>query len=232
MREIEKVIRSRHGYYIPETDDADIYIKAAALSLSAQDMIGWTQRWAPWATEAIVLAVLADLRPRRRMISAEGCANLLKVGMAERRQLKLRTIGAFDLTPQERLKLAKEIKREGDRARQEQKRKASGRRNRASYEEDSLQRLKPWEALGISRATWYRRRETSLSPVEYKTDGDTPVSNIEMSTTPSGHSASVVPLHPRPARPAVLGLGDNVPDGATKGQSPMGQATQRVNDAK
>ena len=28
---------------------------------------------------------------------------------------------------------------------------------RAEYEAQSVERAKPWEALGISRATWYRR---------------------------------------------------------------------------
>lgn len=28
---------------------------------------------------------------------------------------------------------------------------------RAEYEAHSIERAKPWEALGISRATWYRR---------------------------------------------------------------------------
>jgi len=30
---------------------------------------------------------------------------------------------------------------------------------RADYEEQSLSRAKPWEAEGVSRATWYRRRK-------------------------------------------------------------------------
>lgn len=28
---------------------------------------------------------------------------------------------------------------------------------RADYEANSIERAKPWEALGISRATWFRR---------------------------------------------------------------------------
>jgi len=33
--------------------------------------------------------------------------------------------------------------------------------DRAEYEANSLMRLKPWEALGMSRATWYNKGKPS-----------------------------------------------------------------------
>jgi hypothetical protein len=38
--------------------------------------------------------------------------------------------------------------------------------SRAEYERGSLTRLRPWEAEGISRATWYRRRSKRDRPLD------------------------------------------------------------------
>ena len=37
-------------------------------------------------------------------------------------------------------------------------------RPRAEYEANSLTRSKPWEALGMSRATWYRKGKPLQAP--------------------------------------------------------------------
>jgi hypothetical protein len=56
-----------------------------------------------------------------------------------------------------------EVARELERGRWHGRRAAAGGQPRAGYLERSLSRQRPWEADGISRATWYRRRETSPS---------------------------------------------------------------------
>lgn len=50
-------------------------------------------------------------------------------------------------------------KRRLDRERQERVRRAAGRSIRAEWLAASLSSLKPWEAEGISRRTWERRRK-------------------------------------------------------------------------
>lgn len=52
-----------------------------------------------------------------------------------------------------------EIRREHHRLGEERRRRAGGAQPRGSYEARSLARLRPWEAEGVSRATWHRRRE-------------------------------------------------------------------------
>lgn len=47
--------------------------------------------------------------------------------------------------------------------RKRDKRRKAGAKPRAEYEAKSINRTKPWLEAGISRATWYRNRETSLS---------------------------------------------------------------------
>jgi hypothetical protein len=46
----------------------------------------------------------------------------------------------------------------------ERSRRARGARPRAEYEGNSLTRKKPWEAEGVSRRTWERRRRVASAP--------------------------------------------------------------------
>jgi len=110
------------------------------------------------------------------MQGADECAKMLCVTMAERTALGLHTIGACDISKKERQQLAKELKRERDRTRDEQKRKSAGAKSRESYEADSLSASKPWEAMNMSRRTWYRKgkpvRGTGPSRVVYTEIGE------------------------------------------------------------
>lgn len=181
--EVENIIRARHGTYIPDPEDTDdrgtclAYIRAAALSLSEQDMFAWARRWAPWARPDEIQSFVDEASKRRHMMSADGVAGMLGVTYAERTALGLKTIGCCDLSKAERKAKAKERKRERDRNQQTAKRKAKGRQDRKSYEDQSLSRQKPWEALNISRRTWERRRVAGLSQIDIITTGDTLASN-------------------------------------------------------
>jgi hypothetical protein len=68
-----------------------------------------------------------------------------------------------------------------------QKRKAKGMQTRAEYlESHSLSKNKPWEAEGMSRATWYRRQkgnETSLAAIHNSNRNAKPVSRVWQSTS-------------------------------------------------
>ena len=171
LREIERIVWSRHGAMVPETDDACLYLEAVHLAGAGQDLAAWCRMWAPW------MRAIPDLPPLgRRMQSADACARLLNVTLAERTALGLRTIGACDVTKAERAEIAKAAKRERDRERAAQRRNAAGRKDRESYEAESLQSTRPWVALGISRRTWFRRRGTTVSRLEsIKRGGDAPV---------------------------------------------------------
>ena len=63
-----------------------------------------------------------------------------------------------------------DIKRERERSRGERRRRAAGAIDRQTYEANSLSRQRPWDAEGICRRTWERRRRaqntsTTLSVV-------------------------------------------------------------------
>lgn len=190
LREIEAVIRSRHGNGIPDpagTDDVDschAYLRAVAMTPGAQDLVSWSKVWAPWANPVDLDEIGSQRERRKRMIGADAVAKLLFVTMDERTALGLKTIGACDRSTEDRKKLARDTKRARDRAAKEKARREQGRVARTSYEAASTSQLKPWEAEGVSRRTWYRRLGTGLSRVEVKGSDDTPVSKLVPLPTP------------------------------------------------
>lgn len=218
LREIEKVIKYRHGSTIPDPEDTDDremcldYIKAAALALSDQDMADWCKKWAPWVKGHELAAITSMASTRRRMMTADGAAGLIRLMWADRTRLDIRTIGACDVPKCERMKLAKERKRERDRNRQEARRRQDGRKDRKSHAASTIAALKPWEAEGVSRRTWFYRKAkagcTEVSRIEVKGNGDTLVQS------PGG----LPPTPPPVSKPSAdgeavrrAGLGDNPP---------------------
>lgn len=213
LREIEKVIRSRHGRGVPDpydTDDIDTclaYVLAVAFTPRVQDVETWCEMWAPWISQAEIDLMKQKAARRKHMLPADSVAKLMNVTLAERTRLKLKTIGACDVCEEQRKKIALELKREQDRARQEHKRMLEGRVSRAEYEAVSLSKSKPWEAEGISRRTWERRRVASVSRVDIESKSDTPASNSKTGLSCPHHKQKV---QVRMARLSV-GLGDHPP---------------------
>jgi hypothetical protein len=223
LREIEAVIRHRHGNGIPDptgSDDVDTclaYLRAVALTPGVQDVVSWCDVWAPWADPVTRQQIAALGVGRGRMLKADSVAKMLGVTFAERTELGLKTIGACDMSAEKRKRAAVEKKRERDRNRQETKRKADGRQDRTSYEAASLSRQKPWEQENMSRAKWYRlRREIGLSRIDINITSDTLVSSVDGQV--SAPQKQVIQ-----ARAAGLdaGLGDHPPAGL-QGAAPHG----------
>ncbi|TGT42829.1 hypothetical protein [Mesorhizobium sp. M8A.F.Ca.ET.165.01.1.1] len=192
LRELERVITSRYGAVLPETDDADLFIEVAAYSLNAhclsnvldldEVLANWCHRWAPWAllrAGTIIRPILNKLVGRRYQMKADEAARKICLTLLERTALEIKTIGACDFSARVRKGIAKDVKRTSDRARQTAKRRARGVEPRESWlAKNSLSKGRPWDAEGISRAQWYRRfRETGPSLVGMSTKSDTLVSS-------------------------------------------------------
>ncbi|MDE3811656.1 hypothetical protein I7I49_15375 [Sinorhizobium meliloti] len=224
MREIENVIEHRHGTIIPDPEDTDdrstclAYVEAAAYTASGQRMTDWCARWAPWISSDDLNAIVERCRTRKKMLRPDDVAKLISVTFAERSKLGLKTIGACDMTEAARRALAKQIKRANDRERQKVKRESAGRKGRESWlEENSLSRTKPWDAAGVSRATWYRMtRETVPSLIVQMNNGDTPVSNTGLPPTPPR-----IQIHQDRVAGLIGGLGHHAPAGL-QGAAPHG----------
>lgn len=85
-------------------------------------------------------------------------------------------ISLFGITDNEQNQLrtlvSRDVAKGRDRERHTARRRAAGAVERATYEANALSRQKPWEALGMSRASWYRAgkpmpsRETGSSVLQ------------------------------------------------------------------
>ena len=158
VAEIRRVYKDRYGETLPDDDagreDARILAHhLAQLRDPHRKVTSTLDTLAPWMRPDEVEAVLA--KPFR--YGADKLAQRLNLTEADRRRLKVKTIGAVDMTREERKAASKRRKR----AAEEQKRRKQGVKPRAAYLAESTERAKPWEAEGISRATWYRRRTVS-----------------------------------------------------------------------
>jgi hypothetical protein len=88
---------------------------------------------------------------------ADTLAARMNLTWAERERLGIKTIGAVDLPKVERERRRRVRKREKHRIREERKRRARGAKLRSAYLANAATRTRPWEAVGISRRSWYRR---------------------------------------------------------------------------
>lgn len=124
------------------------------------------ERWAGWLLpetlsdypETLDRAIEVAMR-HPRTENAELLGFQLKLTDRERTQCKINTIAAFDITIAKREERKRKKKRERDKARAAEKRRNGGIRSRAEYLANCLTAKAPWEADGVSRRTWERRRK-------------------------------------------------------------------------
>lgn len=124
--------------------------------------VKWARVWTPdlviekgraWfdEQEQQILATFDNNDGRPSLPSADAFARELGVTHAEVLSHDLRTIGAIDRT-----KAARIVE---ERTRDRQYQKAVRAQGGATARQDSLSARKPWQALGMSRATYYRKVE-------------------------------------------------------------------------
>lgn len=172
LRELERIIDARHGKTL-DTDDAEIYLVPVAQTLrkfhenkngavTFDDVLDrlkvWANTWTPLVPDDVLRDAVDEAMQNRRMDHADALAHRLRLRFAEREVLDLRTIGACDVTKAARARARKQRKRARDRDRKAAKRRERGAVAREQYLLKSLSRARPWDADGISRRTWERRR--------------------------------------------------------------------------
>jgi hypothetical protein len=176
LRELERIISDRHGC-VPATDDADLYLGPVAncfyaiaagrdrsVSVDGIVKLFWfwcqCQRWAPHVSSDEATEIVRHVHAgSSKLVADDVLGKALRLTYADRDRLKIRAIGCLDADKALRKKLAKARRRERDRLRAAEKRKANGATPRSVYEASSLSKTKPWEAEGISRRTYERRRK-------------------------------------------------------------------------
>jgi hypothetical protein len=158
VAELERVFTDRYGESLPDDDTGrdDLFVLLNHCAWFADGQGRMRQHavaWAPWCTPDILDDLIAEVMARPVRWTADKLAARLSVDDATRTRLGLRTIGAIDVTAEQRRvrRLAR------DRLAKQRIRHAKGVSARPDRHE-TIARRAPWRALGVSRATWYRWR--------------------------------------------------------------------------
>ena len=155
LGDLQKVLRWRYGPTLPDDDAGrdDLRLLLQTISMGQGD---WTKLknaieiWAPWmnAGEALQLIDEVNRTPDYlRKPKARPLGEKLRLLNSERIRLGLRTIAPIDMTDEQ----LEEQRRNRKRAREQHRRRAKGSKPRDVYLANSLSKLRPWQADGISR---------------------------------------------------------------------------------
>ncbi|WP_210241925.1 hypothetical protein [Bradyrhizobium elkanii] len=158
LRDLERFFRYRYGDTLPDDDAGrdDLLVAAhhIATTYRAPDrhIRAWASLWAPWLSDAECTDLIAQVV--KKPISWKPDTLAWRIGLTDavRTLLGITTIGAIDCNKEQREQRRQGKKNAGKTAR----RRDAGAVSRAEYEAASAARNKPWEALGMSRRTWYR----------------------------------------------------------------------------
>lgn len=153
-RRREIMLHARH-VGAAETADFDRWlVQWAVHNPGSRDEIGAvmnaSRRMGGEVTELEATTICDEAALYPHIPKADPLAKLLGVTYAQRQALGLQTIGSVDVKKRAR----KELRKRRDRKNKEKIRRA----RRMRPQSQSLSRTKPWEALGMSRRTWERRR--------------------------------------------------------------------------
>jgi len=158
-RRREIVLHARHVGAM-ETEDRSRWLIAWVWhNRKAKDQI-WSvmeaaKRMGGKITEAEASGITEEASICRKHLSADNLARFLGVTYEQRQRLGLTTIGSVNVGRRAR----KELRKRMDRLYQKSRRRERGARPQS----ESLSRTKPWEAMKMSRRTWYRRKNKSRS---------------------------------------------------------------------
>lgn len=167
VAELTRLLAARYGDALPDDDAGrdDAVLVCHHLARRAGNPVdrifAWLEQRAPWmaADERADIAGRVTANPLRWR--ADTLAHRLRLTVDERTRLGIKTIGAIDQTAAERA----ECRRLKKQHAKEALRRSNGAIPRGEYLASSTQHQQPWQALGISRRTWYRRRGTGPAPV-------------------------------------------------------------------
>jgi len=156
ITELERVFRDRYGVNPPDDDAGrdDLFVMAnhlAHLDEPDRRIKTWAHQWAPWQGVDETTALIETVIAKHLKWTADKLGERIGLNDATRARLGITTIGGTDCKKAERMKRRKKK----DAARHKALRTKSG----ATPHALSMTQTEPWEAEGISRRTWYRRRD-------------------------------------------------------------------------
>lgn len=158
LRDLSELFARRYGHEWPDTETAraDLVVIAHHLAALPGDprkrVLSWLKGKASWLSLKDADELLGDAIMKPRRWRADKLAWRLKLIEEDRKACRITTIGAIDLSRNQRAARRREAKRLA----KEVKRRAAGAKPRAEYLA-AARSSKPWLALGMSRASWFRR---------------------------------------------------------------------------
>lgn len=162
--ELERLYRHRFGGRFPANN-----IGIAALVVMAEHhiqrnrheiVVGWIKSRAPWVDDVYAEGIARKAAERTSRQTAGALGWRIGLTLEERRRLRIRTIRAVGQTDEN---MAADRKAR-DREEKERQRRRAGVKEREQWEAESKAQTKPWEAMGMSRATWYRKGRPTPRP--------------------------------------------------------------------
>ena len=162
LYDLAQIFHHRYGVELPDDDagrdDLEVAVNhLASLARPRRHIANWIELWAPWLTAKEQAEMVGAALANPQHWKADNLAWRLRLTAEERRMLGVTTIGSIDENKAARTKRRRRIERE----RKATQRRAKGAKPRKLYEEQSISQAAPWNVLGISRATWYRRKQSS-----------------------------------------------------------------------
>jgi hypothetical protein len=143
------------GETLPDDDSGrdDLFTMAnhlAHLDMPDKRIRVYAARAAPWCDDDETDGLIATVMRNPRKWSADKLGERLRLDDATRAMLQITTIGAIDCKKAKRARRREKLAA----AREKARRLKAGAKPHAQ----SLSQIRPWEALGISRRTYERRR--------------------------------------------------------------------------
>jgi hypothetical protein len=174
LHEIGSVIHGRHLGPC-DTDDGETYLRAALPWIVAKaggfleedierHVTDWCRVAVPRLNLRAIRGCIAEARERegrqRLWWSAQDLGDLLRLTTDERERLRITRIRPAGMTARKFAAYR--------RAREAEKAKARRIAKGARPHEQSKAQLQPWEALGLSRATYFRRQKAGTLPAQIR----------------------------------------------------------------
>jgi hypothetical protein len=170
IRDIERYLAGRYGHVLPEGDDAAAEDLVILLNHIAQNPVDPRAKmrasihvWGPWMDYEDRRALVDMITKRPYQYKAETLGQLMRVTEEEHALWRLESIRAHTVTDSDMK--AKKQRRERERLRAVRAANRSGRKRGRPRTEG----VRPWDALGMSRAQYYRLKAAGTLP-----PGETP----------------------------------------------------------
>jgi hypothetical protein len=160
VRDLNKLLQHRHGYRLPDTEPGRVFAIVMVQHLARlqgfdvfQRIPSWCELYAPFFDLGEVSALLNEAVNAPKYWKAAALGWHLRVSTFERQLCRITTIQAFD---RDIIEEGREKKTRRTAA-QIKRRREKGIKTREEYLANA-KNPKPWVLLGVSRATYFRRK--------------------------------------------------------------------------